>query len=187
MQDPKPTDRRKPLATHGRTIHSGQAMTGRNAFAWERRSDVSAIACSTSRRCRCGPKYAAHSMAPSVGDFAIDEKTGTDKHSQHSPAVNVSVNVVNVGECSNGNIHRENTSQSNGLADAGECCECFSHTHTRARAHAPAKEDTKKHSQHSPHSPDPEKPRVSNGECAGECRPGHSPIPNPPDWLKEVL
>ena len=55
--------------------------------------------------------------------LAIDEKTGTDKHSQHSPAVNVSVNVVNVGECSNGNIHRENASQSNGLADAGECCE----------------------------------------------------------------
>lgn len=119
--------------------------------------------------------------------LAIDEKTGTDKHSQHSPAVNVSVNVVNVGECSIGNIHRENASQSNGLADAGECCECFSNPYACARARAPAREDPEKHSQHSPHSPNPEKPRVSNGECAGECHPGHSPIPNPPDWLKEVL
>ena len=119
--------------------------------------------------------------------LAIDEKTGMDKHSQHSPAVNVSVNVVNVSECSNGNIHRENARQSNGLADAGECCECFSNPYACARARAPAREDPVKHSQHSPHSPDPEKPRLSNGECAGECCPGHSPVPNPPDWLKEVL
>ena len=111
--------------------------------------------------------------------LVIDEKIGTDKHSQHSPAVNVSVNVVNVGECSNGNIHRENVSQSNGLADAGECCECFSNPYACARARAPAREDPVKHSQHSQHSPDPEKPRLSNGECAGECPPRTFTGPQP--------
>ena len=66
-------------------------------------------------RCRCGPKSAASLHGAQRWRLVIDEKIGTDKHSQHSPAVNVSVNVVNVRECSNGNIHHENASQINGL------------------------------------------------------------------------
>jgi putative DNA primase/helicase len=119
--------------------------------------------------------------------LAIDETRGTEKHSQHSPAVNVPVNVVNVGECFKTNIHSEICNEANGVDSVGECCECFSNPYTCARARAPAREGPVKHSQHSQHSPDSRKPQVSNGECAGECHPGHSPIPKSPDWLKEVL
>lgn len=115
--------------------------------------------------------------------LSIDEKTGAEKHSQHSPAVN----VVNVRECSKTNIHGENPNSANEIDGARECRECFSNAYTCARAHARAIEDPEKHSQHSPHSPTPEKPGVSGGECAGECPPPHSPIPDPPDWLKEAL
>ena len=47
--------------------------------------------------------------------LAIDEKTGTEKHSQHSPAVNVSGNVGNVGECLKTNIPREICNDTNGM------------------------------------------------------------------------
>ena len=119
--------------------------------------------------------------------LVIDEKTGADKHSQHSQLVNVAVNVVNVRECSKTNIHDENPSQTNEIDGARECCECFSNAYTCARAHARAIEDPEKHSQHSPHSPTPAKQGTSSGECRGECHPPHSPIADPPDWLKEVL
>lgn len=119
--------------------------------------------------------------------LVIDEKTGADKHSQHSPAVNVAVNAVNVGECSKSNIHSEFGNRPNGMDEIGECCECFSNAYTCARAHARAIEDPEKHSQHSPHSPNPAKPGTLSGECRGECHTPHSPIPDLPDWLKEVL
>ncbi len=119
--------------------------------------------------------------------LVIDEKTGAEKHSQHSQLVNVAVNVVNVRECSKTNIHDENPSQTNEIDGARECRECFSNAYTCARAHARAIEDPEKHSQHSPHSPSREKSEGWSGECRGECHPSHSPIANPPDWLKEVL
>jgi phage/plasmid primase-like uncharacterized protein len=131
---------------------------------------------------KCGTLHGAQRWR-----LVIDEKTGADKHSQHSPAVNVAVNVVNVCECSNSNIHREFRNRPNGMDEVGECCECFSRPYTCARAHARAIEDPEKHSPHSPHSPEPTKSMASGSECAGECPQRHSPIPNPPDWLKEVL
>ena len=118
--------------------------------------------------------------------LTLDEKTGTDKHSQHSPRPTGSVNVVNVGECLKSNIHGEIPHETKLIDEVGECRECFSNAYTCASARAYAIEGPAKHSQHSPHSPDPAKPRVSNGEGAGECRSGHSPIADPPAWLKEV-
>jgi len=118
--------------------------------------------------------------------LALDEKIGTDKHSQHSPRPTGSVNVVNVGECLKSNIHGEIPHEIKPIDEVGECRECFSNAYTCACARAYAIEGPAKHSQHSPHSPGPAKPRVSNGEGAGECLPGHSPIPDPPAWLKGV-
>lgn len=119
--------------------------------------------------------------------LALDEKTGTDKHSQHSPRPSGSVNVVNVGECLKSNIHGEIPHETKPIDEVGECRECFSNAYTCACARVHAIEGPAKHSQHSPHSPNPAKPRFSDGEGAGECRSGHSPIPDPPVWLKEVL
>jgi putative DNA primase/helicase len=119
--------------------------------------------------------------------LAIDEKTDTEKHSQHSPTVNVSGNVGNVGECLKTNIPREISNDTSGMDGVGECWECFSDPYACADARAPAIEHPEKHSQHPQHSPNPGKPPGSDGECAGECRPRHPPIPNPPEWLKEVL
>jgi hypothetical protein len=119
--------------------------------------------------------------------LAIDEKTDTEKHSQHSPTVNVSGNVGNVGECLKTNIPREISNDTSGMDGVGECWECFSDPYACADARAPAIEHPEKHSQHPQHSPNPGKPLGSDGECAGECRPRHPPIPNPPEWLREVL
>lgn len=115
--------------------------------------------------------------------LVIDEKTSTEKHSQHSPAVN----VVNVRECLKANIHGENLSQTNEIDNARECGECSSRPYACARARARAIESTEKQSQHSQHSPELAKSTASDRECAGECSERHYPISNPPDWLKEVL
>ena len=106
--------------------------------------------------------------------LAIDENSGPDKHSQHSPTVNVAVNVVNVGECSKTNIHGEFLNQTNSIDSTCECRECFSNPYACAYARAYGSQGPVKHSQHSQHSPDPIKMRVSDGECARECRREHS-------------
>ena len=119
--------------------------------------------------------------------LVVDEKTGTDEHSQHSPTVNVAVNVVNVCECSGTNIHGEFANSDSGLNPAGECCECLPRPYAYAGTRAPAISDPEKHSQHSQHSPSPGNPPASAGECGGEYAAGHSPPSAPPDWLTEVL
>ncbi|MBM3538528.1 MAG: ATPase [Alphaproteobacteria bacterium] len=118
--------------------------------------------------------------------LVLDEKTGTDEHSQHSPKPAEPVNVVNVGECSYSNIHEPKPMERLVSGQSGECRECFSNPYTCADARAPVKETTGKHSPHSRHSPDPGNSRVSDGEYPGECQGGHSPIPNPPAWLEDV-
>ncbi len=75
----------------------------------------------------CGTLQGAHRWR-----LAIDENTGAEKHSQHSPAVN----VVNVGECSESNIHGKIPNQTNSIDGICECCECFSNPVPRARARA---------------------------------------------------
>ena len=119
--------------------------------------------------------------------LVVDEKTGTDEHSRHSPAVNLAVNVVNVRECSETNIHGEFANSDSGLDHVGECCESLRRPYAYAGTRAPAISDPEKHSQHSQHSPGPGNPPASAGECGGECSAGHSPPSVPPDWLREVM
>lgn len=118
--------------------------------------------------------------------LAFDEKTGAEKHSRHSPQGSEPVNVVNIGECSEGNIHERKPLEQHDNNQPGECGECSPLTYARAGARV-YKGESGQHSPHSPHSPDPDKSRVSGGECAGECPTPHSPPSDPPAWLKEVL
>jgi len=122
-----------------------------------------------------------------------DENIGTEQHSQHSPTPADSastpadpVNVVNVGECWDSNIHEPNSLNGNGFRGVGECCECFSHPYVRAGARSRARETRDTHSPRSRHSRDPANPRDYAGECAGECRDAHSPPAGEPAWLEDV-
>jgi putative DNA primase/helicase len=95
------------------------------------------------------------------------------------------------GEClsAEGNVGAEHSPtypiENKGSGECGEGGECFP-TLTRARAHAPVREDREKHSPPSPHSPTPAISKAYVGEGAGEGSKRHSPIPDPPAWLDGV-
>jgi hypothetical protein len=122
--------------------------------------------------------------------LSIDEKTGTDERSRRSPESPDLVNVVNVGERADANVHENSSPHVNDLEDTRERRERrerFPNAYACARACVRAIEDPEKRSRRSPRSPDPEKPTAYGGERGGERCEAGSPIPNPPDWLKEVL
>jgi hypothetical protein len=100
--------------------------------------------------------------------LSLDEKTGTDERSRRSPDSPDLVNVVNVGERANSNVHDESDRQLSALTEVGERRERFSHPYAYARAHAHAKEDPEKRSQRSRRSPDPEKSATYAGKHPGE-------------------
>jgi len=76
--------------------------------------------------------------------------------------------------------------ENKGSGEPGEPGEPFL-TLTHARTRVYAREDREKGSPGSPGSPGPEISKGYVGEPCGEPRSQRSPIPNPPDWLKEVL
>jgi len=94
---------------------------------------------------------------------------------------------------SEGNVGNERSPtypiENKGSGERGERGERFP-TLTHARARARVREEPSKRSPRSPRSPSPDISKGYKGERAGEraCEPDQrSPIPNPPDWLKEVL
>ena len=119
--------------------------------------------------------------------LAIDEKTGTDERSRRSPEP---PDLVNVGERADANVHENSSQHINDLEDSRERRERrerFPNAYACARTRARAIEDPEKCSRRSPRSPDPEKPTAYSRERGGERCEAGSPIPNPPNWLKEVL
>jgi hypothetical protein len=103
-------------------------------------------------------------------------------------AVNVAVNVVNVGERANSNVHGDNPLNDMENSESGERRERFSspHAHACARAYMNG-EEAEKRSQRSPRSPAPEKSTSCDGERGGERCDEHPTFTEVPDWLKEVL
>ena len=100
------------------------------------------------------------------------------------------MNVVNVGERNDSNVHEKTSSEINDLEasrERRERRERFSNPYACADARAPAcvKEEDKR-SRRSRRSPDPANPMVSGGERCGERLDQRSPIPNPPAWLDGV-
>ncbi len=97
-----------------------------------------------------------------------------------------SVNVVNVCERLDFDVHTDNDLKSKEKSGLCERCERLPTSYTYAGAHAPVKADPEKRSQRSPRSQSPENPGPSECERAGERQNERPPITNPPDWLKEV-
>jgi hypothetical protein len=102
--------------------------------------------------------------------------------------VNVAVNVVNVGERANSNVHGDNPLNGMDNFDSGERRERLSypHAHACARAYMNGGE-AEKRSRCSPRSPAPENSMGCDGERGGERRGGRPTFTEVPDWLKEVL
>ncbi len=122
--------------------------------------------------------------------LTIDEKIGADEHSRRSPKSSAPVNVVNVGESAEANVHEKSNPEINELdsvCERRERRERFSNAYACAGARACVREDLEKRSRRSPRSPDPGNPRAPDGERAGERLDECSPVPDPPVWLKEVL
>ena len=122
--------------------------------------------------------------------LAIDEKTGTDERSRRSPEPPDLVNVVNVGERAEANVHENSSQHISHLGNSRERRERrerFPNAYACARACVRAIEDPEKRSRRSPRSPGPEKSIAYGREHGGERPQEGSPVPNPPDWLKEVL
>ena len=105
----------------------------------------------------------------------IDENLGND-----------GVNVVNVCERSDFNVHTDSALESNENSVSCERCERFPPSYTYAGARAPVKDTPEKRSQRSQRSQSPGNPGASECERPGERQNERSPITNPPDWLKEV-
>ena len=103
--------------------------------------------------------------------------------------VNVAVNVVNVGERVNSNVHEDNRLNNMDNFESGERRERFPH----APAHACARpyvnlEDAEMRSRRSPRSPAPVMSTGCDGERGGErCDLRPTSTEAMPDWLKEVL
>ena len=103
--------------------------------------------------------------------------------------VNIAVNVENVGERVNSNVHEDNRLKDRDNLESGERRERFPHP----RAHACARtyvnlEDAEKRSRRSPRSPAPENSTGCDGERGGErCDQRPTSTEAVPDWLKEVL
>ncbi|MGE0424950.1 MAG: toprim domain-containing protein [Reyranellaceae bacterium] len=122
--------------------------------------------------------------------LGIDDEMGADGRSRRSPDPPDLVNVVNVGERADPNVHEKTSNDVCGLHDARERrerCERVPNTNACARTQAPVKEDPEIGSPRSRRSPDPDKSTTSDGERGGERSPARSPVDDPPDWLKEVL
>ena len=103
---------------------------------------------------------------------------------------NPGVNVVNVCERLDFNVHTDNALENNENSGSCERCERFPRPYTCAGARAPVKETPEKRSQRSQRSQSPGNPGDSECERGGERsdqRSQRSPADNPPDWLKEVL
>jgi len=120
--------------------------------------------------------------------LSIDEKIDADERSQRSREAANPVNIMGVGEHPVGDVHEATLNEINDLESSRERRE------RRERAprpyaceHAPhAYKSAEECSPRSPRSPTPEKSTTLSGEHRGEHY-QRSPIPNPPDWLKEVL
>jgi putative DNA primase/helicase len=103
---------------------------------------------------------------------------------------NPGVNVVNVCERLNFNVHTDNALECKDKSRLCERCERFPRPYTCAGARAPVKETPEKRSQRSQRSQNPGNPGPSECERGGERsdqRSQRSPTDNPPDWLKDVL
>ncbi|MBI2717221.1 MAG: toprim domain-containing protein [Rhizobiales bacterium] len=102
--------------------------------------------------------------------------------------VNVAVNVVNVGERVNSNVHEDNHLNDRDNFESGERRERLPHPHAHACARTYVHlEDAEKRSRRSPRSPAPENSMGCGGERGGErCNQRPTSTDAVPDWLKEV-
>jgi len=131
--------------------------------------------------------------------LAIDENMSTGERSRRSPTPPDPaptpadlVNVVNVGERCDSNVHEKTHSQFNGLNDSRERRERrerFPTPYACADAHAPPRKSQEKRSPRSRRSPDPatawDSARERCGERSPACSPP-SPTPAQPAWLEDV-
>ena len=102
-------------------------------------------------------------------------------------SVNVPVNVVNVGERGNSDVHGDNPLNHMGDFESRERRERLSHPPTHACARAYMKEEgVEKRSQCSRRSPAPENSTTCDGERDGERGRDPSTFTEVPAWLKEV-
>ncbi len=114
-------------------------------------------------------------------------KLVVEGHAAHD-AVNVAVNVVNVGERAKPDVHGDNHLNDRENSESGERRERFSspHAHACARTYMNG-EEAEKRSQRSPRSPAHEKSMGCDGERGGERCNQRQTFTNPvPDWLKGV-
>ena len=122
--------------------------------------------------------------------LSADENMSGDERSRRSPDSSDLVNVEDVGERGESNVHEKTSSEINDLESSRERRERrerfpnpYACAHARAHINS---EDPEKCPRRSPRSPDPTNSMAYAGERGGERLERRSPIPNPPAWLEDV-
>ena len=119
--------------------------------------------------------------------LTIDEKIGAHKRPPRPPSSTASGDVEDLGGTLPDNVPLENQESDQEVGVRGGRGGRFSNPYTCACARARVKEDAGKRPPRPPRTPSLGDHTTNDGGRAGGRLEGRPHIPNPPDWLKEVL